>query len=113
MPVGVKVRGWGSRLMRAPGWRGKKWADAMVAAVGPVKARSPSGVIVAGKGEGVILDGVKRTDSGLGPPVRGRVKWACSGMQMSRQMSQVASACRGVFVTFWAVKGRRMSPVRT
>ena len=48
-----------------------------------------------------------------GAPVSGRVKWACSGTQMSLQISHWASAWMVAPVTWVAVKGSRMSPERT
>ncbi len=113
-PVGVKDKGWGARLMIAPLVKGKKWAAAMVLWPGPVRVMVPSGVMVAGKGEEMMAaDDGKRAAWALGPPVRGSLKWACSGMQISLQMSQFASASIVVPVICWAVKGRTTSPERT
>jgi len=113
MRVGVGVKGWGARLMMAPGLRGKKWAEVMVLRLArPVRVRVPSGAMV----EGGLIAGTAMGPRGpvnIGALLSGRVKWACSGTQMSLQTSQVASASRVLPVMFWAVKGRVMSPERT
>ncbi len=99
-------------MMISPGFVGKKWAAATVDAVGPVRARVPSGAMVAGKGDGMMVGVAKRGAWAEGPPVRWRVKAACSGTQMSLQTSQKAVAW--MFGPVWvAVKGRMGSPERT
>jgi hypothetical protein len=48
MPLGVRVKVWGARLMIWPLEKGKKWAEAMLAPVRPVRVRVPSGAMVVG-----------------------------------------------------------------
>ncbi len=110
--MGVKASGCGAELTSVPWAVGKKCAVATWAEVGPVSVRMPSGAMVAGKGEGMVLGGVKTEASGEGPPVKGSVKVACSGMQMSEQTSHLAVATM-LCPALLAVKGSRALPERT